>query len=71
MTTEAPALDFQPPEGLQPVLTGLRERFEDAIREVSSTGVGAAAAGISVMCTFAPVPDSPRRRVISPFSMRS
>ena len=33
--TEAAELDFQPPEALQPVLTGLRERFEDAIREVS------------------------------------
>jgi hypothetical protein len=27
-------LDFQPPDALQPVLTGLRERFEDAIKEV-------------------------------------
>ena len=26
---------FQPPEVLQPVLTGLRERFADAIKEVS------------------------------------
>ena len=28
-------LEFQPPDALQPVLTGLRERFEDAILEVS------------------------------------
>ena len=34
-TAEAPEEGFQPPEGLQPVLTGLRERFDDAIREVS------------------------------------
>ena len=32
--TEVPEGGFQPPEGLQPVLTGLREEFEDAIREV-------------------------------------
>jgi NADH-quinone oxidoreductase subunit C len=25
---------FQPPDALQPVLTGLRERFEDAIKEI-------------------------------------
>jgi len=34
-TTEAPEGGFQPPEALQPVLTGLRERFEDAIKEIS------------------------------------
>jgi NADH-quinone oxidoreductase subunit C len=28
-------LEFQPPDALQPVLTGLREHFEDAIVEVS------------------------------------
>jgi NADH-quinone oxidoreductase subunit C len=28
---EAPEAGFQPPDALQPVLTGLRERFEDAI----------------------------------------
>ena len=26
--TAGPELDFQPPDALQPVLTGLRERFE-------------------------------------------
>ena len=34
MTTEATENGFRPPDALQPVLTGLRERFEDAIVEV-------------------------------------
>ena len=29
------ATAFHPPDVLQPVLTGLRERFADAVREVS------------------------------------
>ncbi|MGH2815266.1 MAG: hypothetical protein ACRDLC_08930, partial [Actinomycetota bacterium] len=33
-TAEASGNGFRPPDALQPVLTGLRERFEDAILDV-------------------------------------
>src|SRR5918992_5576340 len=63
-TTEVPEGGFQPPEGLQPVLTGLREEFEDAIREVGGhrgeVVVELERDRLGEVCT--PPPDAPAAR---------